>query len=208
MASKTKPLLIATLLIGACAGYDASDYTIPYLELGLWPATSIILILALLLYAYKLHSKNQRLQMELIKSLEAISSLRKTTRKLKKRESELEKQASIGVDEKKRIAEGIVEIEKIRGAKSREEQMKSRYWDRIEKTTEPAGKTTPEEDDELDRLEEEQKSIEETIELTRVKYNSGLVDEGIFKEMIRGYQKQLIEIEAKMREIREKKNVK
>ncbi len=59
-------------------------------------------------------------------------------------------------------------------------------------------KTKPEDD--IDALKKEKERIENLVALTKKKYHKRKIDDESFREMIRDYQKRLIEIEEKMNE--------
>lgn len=57
-------------------------------------------------------------------------------------------------------------------------------------------------EDELSVMEKEKARIEYMINLTKTKYHKRKIDEESFREIMRDYQKSIIEIEAKIRELK------
>lgn len=83
------------------------------------------------------------------------------------------------------------EVEKITQLwKSRREQLKMGYWEKMEARA-----------DELDKLREEKEQIEELIRRTKVKYHKRELDEESFREIVKDYQKQLMEINVRIWEL-------
>ncbi|MFH0860989.1 MAG: carboxypeptidase-like regulatory domain-containing protein [Candidatus Altiarchaeota archaeon] len=65
-------------------------------------------------------------------------------------------------------------------------------------------KTEIKEGDEVSRLRKERDQIGYMINLTKIKFHKRNIDEESFREIVRDYQKKLIEIEAKLNELGEK----
>lgn len=63
----------------------------------------------------------------------------------------------------------------------------------------------PEEDDELTALMKERDKLEYMINMCRLKYHKRALDEESFREIVRDYQKRLIEIEARIKELESKR---
>ena len=78
--------------------------------------------------------------------------------------------------------------------------MKKRFWDKLEKSFEP------EVEQELEKLIAEKKRLDEMIELTKSKYHRREIDESGFKNIITEYQKQLIDIESRIKKFEENQN--
>lgn len=65
-------------------------------------------------------------------------------------------------------------------------------------------KTTKEKSSELEKLIKKRAEMEEMIALTKNKYHRREIDDQSFREIMRDYQKKLIEVEAKIRETQAK----
>ena len=76
--------------------------------------------------------------------------------------------------------------------------MKKMYWEKISESKVSAG---PQES-EIVELEKQRKELQDMVDLTKKKYHRREIDEGSFREIVRDYQKKLIELEAKMDEIK------
>ena len=74
--------------------------------------------------------------------------------------------------------------------KSRKEQLQMGYWKKMEARAE-----------ELKKLQEQKEHIEELIKRTKVKYHKREIDEESFREIVKDYQKQLMETNVKIWEL-------
>jgi|GEM_PF-2430694 len=81
---------------------------------------------------------------------------------------------------------------------SRESRFQDTLWNQLEKTTTPK-------QSENARLNAQRKEIEELINVTKKKYTKRQLDEDGFRGIVRDYQKQLIEIENKIKKTSPKK---
>lgn len=121
------------------------------------------------------------------KILTERKTLRKQRRRLHKVDTELGKykhQLKGGVSEKV-----IDEIEKINKLwKSKNERLYGGYWRKTKKTP-----------DELEKLQERSKWIAELIKQTKIKYHKRDIDEESFREIVKEYQKELMELDLKVR---------
>jgi len=105
--------------------------------------------------------------------------LRETKERLKKRKHEL-----MGREEQQILDE----IKKISNLwKSRRERLEKGFWKKIE-----------EESNELKNLQEERAKVEELIRNTKSKYHKREIDEESFREIVKDYQKELMEITLKI----------
>jgi hypothetical protein len=74
--------------------------------------------------------------------------------------------------------------------KSRKEQLQMGYWKKMEARAE-----------DLKKLHEQKEHIEELIKRTKVKYHKREIDEESFREIVKDYQKQLMETNVKIWEL-------
>jgi Fe2+ transport system protein B len=85
----------------------------------------------------------------------------------------------------------VEEVKKISNLwKSRREQLQMGYWEKMEARA-----------DELTKLQEQKTHLEELIKRTKVKYHKRELDEESFREIVKDYQKQLMEINVKIWEL-------
>ncbi|MFZ2455815.1 MAG: hypothetical protein WAX07_05010 [Candidatus Altiarchaeia archaeon] len=85
----------------------------------------------------------------------------------------------------------VEEVKKISNLwKSRREQLQMGYWEKMEARA-----------DELTKLQEQKNHLEELIKRTKVKYHKRELDEESFREIVKDYQKQLMEINVKIWEL-------
>ena len=84
------------------------------------------------------------------------------------------------------------EIEKIKNLwKSRRECLRMGFWEQV---ATPAG--------ELEKLEKEREIIQELIKKAKLMYHKREIDEESFREIIKDYQKQLMENSMKIKELK------
>ncbi|MBN2250862.1 MAG: hypothetical protein JW724_02155 [Candidatus Altiarchaeota archaeon] len=107
------------------------------------------------------------------------------------------KSASVGLSkenqdvrgrEKEQVVEEAKRISQL--WKSRREQLQMGYWEKMEARA-----------DELTELQNQKQHIEELIKRTKVKYHKREIDEESFREIVKDYQKQLMEINVKIWEL-------
>ncbi len=85
----------------------------------------------------------------------------------------------------------VEEVKKISNLwKTRREQLQMGYWEKMEARA-----------DELTQLQEQKDHLEELIKRTKVKYHKRELDEESFREIVKDYQKQLMEINVKIWEL-------
>lgn len=85
------------------------------------------------------------------------------------------------------------EINKISNLwKSRREHLKKGFWEKVK-----------DEPDELKKFQEEKWRIEELIRNTKAKYHKREIDEESFREIVKDYQKDLMELNLKIGRIEE-----
>ena len=116
--------------------------------------------------------------------------LKKRVRRLKRVDSELEgyEHQLKGKDSEKVMRE----IEKISGLwKSRREKLYQGYWRAVE-----------EKPDELEKLQKKMERINELIKQTKIKYHKREIDEESFREIVKEYQKELMELNLKVNEMK------
>ncbi len=90
--------------------------------------------------------------------------------------------------EKEQVVEEAKKISQL--WKSRREQLQMGYWEKMEARA-----------DELTKLQEQREHIEELIKRTKVKYHKRELDEESFREIVKDYQKQLMETNVKIWEL-------
>lgn len=95
----------------------------------------------------------------------------------------------------------IEEIRKISGLwKSRKERLKKGLWEKIELGTKEAKEYEIE--DEKAKLQKEKERIEELIKRAKIKYRTREIDEQSFREIMKDYQKELMEITLRLSELK------
>lgn len=94
------------------------------------------------------------------------------------------------------------ELSRIAGTKGkREELFKTDYWNKLEKK---ASVEVEAEDERVVRvLESKRDEINGLIELSKKKFSDGLLDEASLSSIVRDYHKKLIEVENKLKTIKE-----
>lgn len=90
--------------------------------------------------------------------------------------------------EKEQVVEEAKKISQL--WKSRREQLQMGYWEKMEERA-----------DELTKLQDQKDHLEELIKRTKVKYHKRELDEESFREIVKDYQKQLMEINVKIWEL-------
>lgn len=108
-------------------------------------------------------------------------------RKLKK--SLDEKKHELHGEEKEKV---FREMEKIKDLwKSRRECLRMGFWERVTTTS-----------GELEKLEKERDIIQELIKKAKLMYHKREIDEESFREIIKDYQKQMMENSMKIKELK------
>jgi Fe2+ transport system protein B len=100
----------------------------------------------------------------------------------------LKDNSDISGREKDQVVEEVKKISNL--WKTRREQLQMGYWEKMEAR---AG--------ELTQLQEQKEHLEELIKRTKVKYHKRELDEESFREIVKDYQKQLMEINVKIWEL-------
>ena len=91
------------------------------------------------------------------------------------------------------------EIRKISGLwKSRREKLSRGMWEKFEIGPENSEVKT---EDEKTKLQKEKERIEELIKKTKIKYRTRELDEQSFREILKDYQKELMEITLRLSEL-------
>jgi len=145
-------------------------------------------ILSLFLSYRLIYAKNGLDAQIMIKTLQ----LRKLKEEAGKYEADIRhhrQTASIDLD-----ARVSSEMEKAKGGQSRFEGLDKNYWQRIGVMEEPAQATS-----DIQKLKDEKTALESIITLTKSKYLE--MDRKSFDNIMEGYQRKLIEIEAKLKGI-------
>ncbi len=92
------------------------------------------------------------------------------------------------------------EIRKISDLwKSRREKLSRGMWEKFEMGTEESEVKL---DDEKSKLQKEKERIEELMKKTKIKYRTREIDEQAFRDIMKDYQKELMEITLKLSELR------
>jgi len=94
----------------------------------------------------------------------------------------------IGGREKEQVIDEAKKISQL--WKSRREQLQMGYWEKMEARA-----------DELTLLQNEKDHLEELVKRTKIKYHKRELDEESFREIVKDYQKQLMEINVKIWEL-------
>lgn len=104
---------------------------------------------------------------------------------------------SVGISKRKLDLSGsekeivIEEAKKVSQLwKSRREQLRMGYWEKMEAQA-----------DKLSRLRSKRDHIEELIKRAKIKYHQRELDEESFREIVKDYQKQLMEINVEISEL-------
>lgn len=156
----------------------------------------LVFILILFIAVIILLSRVERIHNELgDKIKENPKELKKRSMRLREIEEGLKKQKyELKGKEEQQVLDEMKKISNL--WKSRRERLRKGFWERIE-----------EESDELKRLQEERERIEELIRSTKVKYHKREIDEESFREIVKDYQKELMEINLKIEEMRGKRRL-
>ena len=96
--------------------------------------------------------------------------------------------ADIRGREKEQVVEESKKISQL--WKTRREMLQMGYWDKMEAKA-----------DELTKLQTQKEHLEELIKRTKIKYHKRELDEESFREIVKDYQKQLMEINVKIWEL-------
>ncbi|MEM2918257.1 MAG: hypothetical protein QXY62_02010 [Candidatus Altiarchaeota archaeon] len=95
----------------------------------------------------------------------------------------------------------IEEIRKISGLwRSRKERLRKGLWEKIELGTKESEDYKVE--DEKAKLQKEKERIEELIKRAKIKYRTREIDEQSFREIMKDYQKELMEITLRLSELK------
>lgn len=109
--------------------------------------------------------------------------LREIEKKLKKQKYELRgKEGQRVLDEMKKISNLW---------RSKKESLRKSFWGGVE-----------DEPDELKKLQDDKERIEELIKNTKTKYHKREIDEESFREIVKDYQKELVEINVRIEEMK------
>jgi hypothetical protein len=146
----------------------------------------ILLLVVTLFSMYRIHHKIESNAGEIPKGSRNLSQMLEAINSIVSKEK---------VDVKGRDKELMMEeVDKINQLwKSRREQLKMGYWEKMEARA-----------DELTQLQEEKNQIDELIKRTKVKYHKRELDEESFREIVKDYQKQLMEINVKIWDLEKK----
>lgn len=148
-----------------------------------------ILIPLLLVLLLDIKRENLQIEKEVREGGVELKNQALMIKNLKER-IEKHKQELRGID-KQQVLEEMNKISRL--WKSRRERLRGNYWERIK-----------EKPYELAHLQDEKKSIEELIKKTKTKYHRREIDEESFREIVKDYQKKLLEINLQIAELEEK----
>lgn len=164
----------------------------------------IILIMGVVVVInlYNISPQVQKIRVELNKNKRTILLQRK---KIRENEDTLKRNADVlsQVEEKKIMKETSRDSkEKIPFEK--EGHLRLEYWEKLEKELggTPSSVT---ESTKLTDLRNKQVEIEKMVELSKQKYHRRLLDEQSFREIVKDYQKKLIELESEISKLEGKK---
>jgi hypothetical protein len=130
--------------------------------------------------------------------------LRARAKRLKRLEKKIEEPPkALNEEEMSHIMAEIQKISKL--WRSRRERLKAGLWRKIgekgKKKEEKGLVKEEQEENELERLNREKSRIEELIKQTKIKYRKREIDEESFRDIIKDYQKELMEINIKISEL-------
>jgi hypothetical protein len=143
----------------------------------------ITFYIVLMIYISMLHLEIERKLRSIPERMKDIESNLKTVGFGLSREN-----ADIRGREKEQVVEEAKKISQL--WKSRREMLQMGYWDKMEAKA-----------DELTKLQTQKDHLEELIKRTKIKYHKRELDEESFREIVKDYQKQLMEINVKIWEL-------
>ncbi|MFH1054654.1 MAG: hypothetical protein V1744_01020 [Candidatus Altiarchaeota archaeon] len=158
--------------------------------------TALILGAIALVYAYRLTNTKNGLESQILKDKALLNRIRQEIKAERETLDRLRADAKQFLDD--RVGQ---EMKKTGSAKEvKKEGLRQEYWGRI---SQMSGKV---EDPELKRLMGEKAEIQSMIEITKTKYHTRAIDEKSFSNITEGYQKRLIEIEARISKLKDGEN--
>lgn len=162
---------------------DSNPYSVNNLLLAL--------ILVLFIVVFTLISRLKRVHNDLVNMIkENPEELKKKASHLREIDERLKRQkyGLVGKEEQQ-VLEEMTKISHL--WKSRRESLRKGFWERMEG-----------ESDEIKKLQDEKGRLEELIKNTKAKYHRREIDEESFREIVKDYQKELMEINVKIGKMR------
>ncbi len=137
---------------------------------------------------------------------EVVSSLNENSQKVNQRDRKLknlenklkENPKELKGSELERLMQEISNIPKL--WKSRKERLKMGLWEKIGEEEE-VKKPIEKEEDELSKLKKRKEQINNLMQKAKIEYRKRKIDEVSFREIMRDYQKELMEIDVKLSEL-------
>jgi len=181
---KRKLIILSTII--PCASAQGGLESLGYVAF-------IIGVLAFL-YSYRLTSMKNDLEARIVREKAALNKLQAEVRTARK---ELEKIRRDALGPADQISNEIRRTEEAVGMKMKPDGLKEEFWDRLGQMREVKPEKT-----ELDGLLEEKGEIQSMIDMAKEKYHTRTIDQQTFCNITEGYQKRLIEVEAKIKKMR------
>lgn len=140
-------------------------------------------------------------QEELILSInENSQKLAQRSQELRELEHQLKEQPNkLNKAEQEHVMNEINKISKL--WKSRRERLKEGLWKRMEKGSETEEKIKKPQEDEISTLNHQKERIRNLMKKAKIEYRKRKIDEVSFREIMRDYQKELMEIDVRLSEL-------
>ena len=186
-------LLISVILLGA----NVLLFLYALSTTIIVPATLILLLMACVLFAniYKQGTEFINLEKQARRNKKIIVQQKK---EIKANQDKLKK--SLDELAKKDVGQIDKELDRVSGVKeTQKERFREAYWDQLERSVNASG--DPEAAKKLKELYIRREEINGLIELSRKKYMKRQLDEESFRDIVRDYQKELIEIEGEVKKL-------
>jgi len=154
-----------------------------------------LLFAVIITFMIKIRRFQRSIRNDLIQN---TKSLKKKSIKLKKLKIKLKEQPKkLSAAEMEHVMNEIKKISSL--WKSRKERLRKGLWERFDKErTEKEFKV----EDERMKLQREKERIEELIKKAKIKYRKREIDETSFRDIMKDYQKELMEITLKLSELK------
>ncbi|MFH1297370.1 MAG: hypothetical protein ABIJ04_08880 [Bacteroidota bacterium] len=160
-----------------------------------------IMLAVIVMNLYKISPEVQKAIVEVAKNKRILLIQRK---KIRENEDNIKRQGNLLSDQEKRKL--FDEAGKLTGQKTPETEGRLRleYWEKLEKELGDTP-TSVTESTQLIELRNKRKEVENMIDLSKQKYHRRLLDEQSFREIVKEYQKKLIELESEITKVEGKK---
>ncbi|MFH0861351.1 MAG: hypothetical protein V1921_09135 [Candidatus Altiarchaeota archaeon] len=163
----------------------------------------VVMFALILVNLYNISPQVGRVTAELNKNKRVLLLQRK---KIRENEDLLRRQQSVLSDaDKKKLSEAAGEAAPGPKESQAEGTLRLEYWEKLEKELGDTP-TSVTESTHLTELRNKRKEIENMIELSKQKYHRRLLDEQSFREIVKDYQKKLIELESEISQLEGKKD--